>query len=68
MNEISLNITRQELDEVVNAYATLQKILTKIIPAEDLYKPEFINGMNESLKELENNKIDEVTGFKEFVE
>ena len=68
MRNITLQISEQELSEVVSAYKTLQAFLEKVVSPNDIYQSEFLEGLQQSQTELENKEYSEVKSFADFVQ
>jgi len=65
--EITLQITPQELDEIVRAYQVIQAFLNKIISPNELYRHEFLKGLQTAQLDVEKGQFREVTTFDEFI-
>ncbi len=63
-----LQISEEELLEVVAAYKTLENFLEKVVSPNELYKSEFLEGLQQSQTEIENKKFSEVKSFADFVQ
>ncbi len=68
MKSITLEISEDELREVTEAYKTLQNFLGKILSPNELYKEEFLEGLQEAQTDLKNKDFSEVTNFADFVQ
>jgi hypothetical protein len=67
MKSITLQISEEELREVAQAYKTLQNFLEKIIPPNELYTDEFLEGLQEAQTDVDNKNFTEVKSFADFV-
>ncbi len=65
--EITLQITPQELDEIIKAYQIIQTFLNKIISPNELYRHEFLKGLQTAQLEVEKGQFEEATTFDEFI-
>lgn len=68
MNNITLQISEEELLEVVSAYKTLQNFLEKIVSPNEIYKSEFLDGLQKAQTEIENKEFSEVKSFADFIQ
>jgi hypothetical protein len=68
MAEITIQISEEELKNVVEAYQTLQNFLEKITSPNELYRAEFLEGLREARAEAENGKLSEVKNFADFIQ
>lgn len=68
MSNITLQISDDELKEVVNAYAVLQRFLDKVVSPNELYRSQFLEGLDEATDELDRAAYSEVTTFDEFTQ
>ena len=68
MKSITLQISEEELREVAQAYKTLQNFLEKIISPNELYTDEFLDGLQEAEKEVNDKKFVEVKSFADFIQ
>lgn len=68
MQNITLQISEDELREVTQAYRVLQSFLAKIISPNELYNSEFLSGLEEAQQEVAEKDFTEVTDFTGFVQ
>jgi hypothetical protein len=68
MSEITINISETELQNVVQAYKTLQHFLDKIVSPNDIYTDEFLSGLQESKDDLQAKNFTEVKSFADFIQ
>jgi hypothetical protein len=61
MKSITLEISEDDLREVIIAYRTLQTFLGRIVSPNELYTDEFWEGLQEARTELKNKDFIEVT-------
>jgi hypothetical protein len=67
MDQVSISISKDELQEVVKAYNTIQNFLVKILPKSEIYQSEFIDSMNNAIEDIDNNNITEIKSYDEFI-
>ncbi len=68
MSNITVQISDDELVEVVNAYGVLQRFLDKVISPNELYRSEFLKGLEDARVDLDRGAYSEVTTFDEFTQ
>ncbi len=68
MRNITLQISEQELSEVISAYKTLQAFLEKVVSPNEIYESEFLEGLQQAQTEVENKEYTEVKSFADFVQ
>lgn len=68
MQNITLQISEDELREVTQAYQVLQSFLARIISPNELYNAEFLDGLREAQQEVADKDLTEVTDFAGFVQ
>jgi hypothetical protein len=67
MQNITLEISEDELREVTRAYQILQRFLTKVISPNYLYNAEFLRGLEEAQAEVAEKQLAEVNDFAGFI-
>ncbi len=68
MQNITLQISEDELREVTQAYQVLQSFLARIISPNELYYAEFLEGLKEAQNEVAEKDFVEVTDLAEFIQ
>ena len=67
MKNITLQISEEELSEVISAYKTLQALIEKVVSPNEIYESEFLEGLHQSQTEVANKDFTEVKSFADFV-
>lgn len=67
MHNIAVEISTEELRSVGQAYQTIEHFLEKLVPPNELYHTEFLQGLEESLDEAHNGQLTEVQNFADFI-
>ncbi|CAN2040718.1 conserved hypothetical protein [Candidatus Magnetomoraceae bacterium gMMP-15] len=65
---MTIKISKEELKNVIQAYQILQVFLQKFISKNELYHLEFIQGLEESLSDVEAWNVKKVDSFKDFIQ
>ena len=68
MQNITLQISEDELREVTHAYQILQSFLARIISPNELYHAEFLGGLKQAQDEVSNKEFIEVTDLAGFIQ
>ena len=68
MQNITLEISEDELREVTQAYQVLQSFLARIISPNELYNAEFLDGLKKAQREVAEKDFTEVTDFAGFID
>ena len=68
MQNITLQISEDELREVTHAYQILQSFLARIISPNELYNAEFLGGLKQAQDEVSNKEFIEVTDLAGFIQ
>ncbi len=68
MSSITLQVTDDELVEVANAYGVLQRFLDKVVSPNELYRSEFLRGLEEARADVGSGAYSEVKTFDEFTQ
>lgn len=68
MQNITLQISEEELREVTQAYQVLQSFLARIISPNELYNAEFLDGLKQAQNDVAEKDFIEVTDFAEFIQ
>jgi hypothetical protein len=66
MNTITVSFTEDELQSFCQAYLVLQNFVEKVLPAEELYDQEFLEGMREAAQDIRTGQTMEVHSFDDF--
>ena len=64
---VDIQISREELAEIIRAYHKIGDFLETVIGKEDLYKEPFREGLERALDEVREGRTERVTTFEEFV-
>ena len=67
MKNIAVEISEEELQNVGQAYQTLQRFFEKILSPNELYQTKFLQGLQEAIHEVHTGQAKEVTTFEEFL-
>lgn len=67
MKSIDIKLSEEEFANVYQAYQTLQIFLEKVLSPNEVYNTEFIQGIQESLHEVNSGKTQAVTNFENFI-
>ena len=67
MDTITITLSKDHLSGVVKAYHALQDFLATAISPNDLYRDEFLAGLQESDEDIRLMKMNEVCSFGDFV-
>jgi len=68
MRNITLQLSEEELSEVISAYKTLQAFIEKVVSPNEIYESEFSEGLHQSQSEVVNKEFTEVKSFADFVQ
>ncbi len=68
MSEVTIKISETELQNVVQAYKTLQHFIDKFVSSNDIYTDEFLSGLQESREDLQTKNFTEVKSFADFIQ
>ena len=68
MKNITLQISEEELSEVISAYKTLQAFIEKVVSPNEIYESEFLKGLQQSQAEVQNKEFSEVKSFADFIQ
>jgi hypothetical protein len=66
MKTLSIRISEEEFQGVLQAYQTLQAFLEKIVSPNELYQTAFLTGLQEAQKDIKARRIEEVANFENF--
>ncbi|MBI2890452.1 MAG: hypothetical protein HYY13_06660 [Nitrospirae bacterium] len=58
---------RRELIEMLQAYKALERILARDVDPRELYRSDFVRGLNTALREVRKGSTRKVRSFEEFV-
>lgn len=67
MRNITVNFTEDEIQNFFQAYLMLQHFVEKILPEEEMYKHNFLEGVREAIQDLNTGQTREVRSFDDFV-
>lgn len=62
-----IQISTSEISKLLNVYNTIGEFLDKFVDRQVLYKDKFINGLELSIKEVEQKKTQRVKNFTDFI-
>ena len=65
--KITVQISPQELTNVLHAYQTIQTFLEKFLSPNELYQTEFLKGLQDAQTDVETGQFEEVASFDEFI-
>ena len=68
MQNITLQISEDELREVTHAYQVLQSFLARLISPNELYNAEFLDGLKQAQNEIAQEDFVEVTDLAGFIQ
>lgn len=68
MQNITLEITEDELRDVTHAYQVLQSFLARILSPNELYNAEFLDGLKQAQNEVVEKDFVEVTDLAGFIQ
>ena len=68
MQNITLQISEDELREVTRAYQVLQSFLARLISPNELYNAEFLDGLKQAQNEIAQEDFVEVTDLAGFIQ
>ena len=63
----TIQVSEEEWRGVLQAYHTLQQFLEKITPSAELYRNEFLLGLQEADEDVKAGRLAEVTSFEDFI-
>lgn len=66
MKTLSIRISEEEFQGVLQAYQTLQTFLEKIVSPNELYQTAFLTGLQEAQQDIKAGRIEEVASFEDF--
>ncbi len=67
MKNITVSFTEDELQSFCQAYLVLQHFVEKILPTEEIFNQEFLEGMREAVQDIRTGRTREVHSFDDFV-
>ena len=68
MQNVTIQITGEELSELLRAHQTLQAFLEKFASPNELYRADFLSGLEEAQDDVEAGRIEEIRSFKDFAQ
>ena len=66
MTSVSVNLSDEQLAKLVDAYRTIQDVLTSIVPPNEMYTEEFLTGLSESDDDIRQKRMTEVRSLDDF--
>jgi hypothetical protein len=67
MKNITVQLSQQELNEIVKAYHTITFFLEKIVSPNELYRDEFLKDLEIAHTEVKTGAFEEVRTFDDFI-
>jgi hypothetical protein len=67
MSNITIDISEEELQGVLQAYKILQTFIEKIASPNELYQTDFLEGLQEALDDVQTGSLMEVKSFEDFI-
>ncbi len=67
MQSVTLKLNPNELQEIIQAYQTIQSFLEKVISPNELYQTSFLKGVKQAVKEVKSGDYEEVESFDDFI-
>ena len=64
---INIELSREKLAEMVHANETMRRFLSLVLQKSDVYQPDFLNGLDQSLREAKQGKTDIAETFEDFL-
>jgi hypothetical protein len=68
MQNVTIQITEQELSGLLQAHQTLQAFLERFLSPNELYRSDFLNGLKEAQDDIEAGRLYEVRNFENFAQ
>lgn len=68
MSNVTLQISDEELAEVAHAFGVIQRFLDKVVSPNDLYRTDFLMGLDEARSEVLSGDYSEVKSFDDFID
>lgn len=68
MQNVTIQITEQELSGLLQAHQTLQAFLERFLSPNELYRSDFLNGLKEAQDDIEAGRLNEVRNFENFAQ
>ncbi len=64
---LDLQVSREDLEEVIQAYQIIGNFLERMVDKRDLYQTSFIDDLDSARDEVRQGKALSVSSFKDFV-
>ena len=64
---LDLQVSREDLEEVIQAYQIIGNFLERMVDRRDLYQTSFIDDLDLARDEVRQGKTLSVSSFKDFV-
>ena len=64
---LDLQVSREDLEEVIQAYQIIGNFLERMVDKRDLYQTSFIDDLDSARDEVRQGKTLSVSSFKDFV-
>jgi len=68
MKTITIEISEEEFKGLLQAYRKIQSFLEKFASPEELYRSEFLEGLEEALDDVKHERLEEVDSFEAFIQ
>lgn len=66
-DQIEITLSKDKLREILPTYKVLGDFLESVLPKEQIYKADFLRGLENALQEVKTCRTRKVTSFDEFV-
>jgi len=67
MKDVTLQLTANELTDILQAYNILKTFLEKLISPNEIYRDDFLKGLQAAQSEIETAQLEEVKTFDDFI-
>ncbi|OQY57113.1 MAG: hypothetical protein DRR08_01310 [Candidatus Parabeggiatoa sp. nov. 2] len=67
MKSHTIQLSTTELTDILQAYNTLKTFLEKLISPNEIYRDDFLKGLQAAQSELDTGKLEEVKTFDDFI-
>ncbi len=68
MQNVTIHITEEDLSGLLQAYQTLQAFLDRFTSPNELYRADFLNGLEEAQDDVKAGRLEEVRSFEDFAQ
>ena len=63
---LDLQVSRENLEEVIQAYQVIGNFLERMVDKQDLYQKSFMDDLDSAMDEVQQDKTLGVSSFKDF--